>query len=470
MYAFIGREKKIPVSVENLGDYQFFQRENPETIDLETFQDHQAVVIDSREIRFSLGLVNRFRGASTLNLYLKPIFLYSELPIEDSYIMALVDGTVDAATMRGSVSSRSEQLAEAVSQYKDIEQDTFESTAVVKTLRFMVTRGRRLEPVTMPKSRFGFSYPFLGAQFRDRDDARLFSILDLIDNENLMEKHFVDRIHLCNRCKSSFINFRELCPRCHSADLEVSDLIHHFSCGNVDPETKYKVHDQLVCPKCKKILRHIGMDYDKPSVVHTCRVCQTTSQDPEVWGLCRYCGNDTPSERLLYRDLKSYSLSSASLNFALNGLHFTLADFLKGHLEIVNYPTFQTIAHYENERALRYKRPSVIVNFQLLNFSELVTGFGQRREEVALEMARIIKDTLRDSDIITLLNDNTFVFLLVETPRENAEAVGARLDKRFQGLMASNFPGITLQTHLQAMELTEFIDRKEQEEKQASHE
>ena len=36
----------------------------------------------------------------------------------------------------------------------------------------------------------------------------------------------------------------------------------------------------LICPKCHKKLRHIGVDYDRPAVVYTCNDCENSFTSP----------------------------------------------------------------------------------------------------------------------------------------------------------------------------------------------
>ncbi len=59
---------------------------------------------------------------------------------------------------------------------------------------------------------------------------------------------------------------REECPNCRSAWLRNSAFIHHYSCAHCGPEEEYRHGSVLICPKCKKQLRHYGKDYGNGDV------------------------------------------------------------------------------------------------------------------------------------------------------------------------------------------------------------
>lgn len=70
---------------------------------------------------------------------------------------------------------------------------------------------------------------------------------------------------------------------------------------------------------------------------------------------------------------------------------------------------------------------------------------GERKNELAMEIARIIKENFRGSDVITALNESTFLILLPETTTENSKIVLGRVKTNIENLLRSNFhiPGKT---------------------------
>ena len=255
----------------------------------------------------------------------------------------------------------------------------------------------------------------------------------------MIEGRFVDRLHLCNSCHSAFINFREACPGCRSSYLRVSDTIHHFACGCVAPEESYVSESALVCPKCERLLRHIGLDYDKPSTIYTCLVCSERFQDADVEGFCFDCQHVSPAEDLVQRDIKEYGLTPEGKSYSIYGMEFSVSTLFQDKLDFVDFTTFKTLLTYEIERIKRYRNQSCLAYLRISNLPQLYLRFGERKEEIALEIARIVQDSIRRSDVSAPMNDSTFVFLLVETPEQNCSQVTDRIESRLKKLVEQNF-------------------------------
>ena len=107
------------------------------------------------------------------------------------------------------------------------------------------------------------------------------------------------------------MSYREVCPKCSSSNTTPDDIIHHFPCGYVGPMKDYKnqIDDKLDCPKCNKRLRHIGVDYDKPSVIYECNHCAHKFQDYYVNAKCLSCESDKSVDQLRSMEIRSYRLT-----------------------------------------------------------------------------------------------------------------------------------------------------------------
>lgn len=169
-----------------------------------------------------------------------------------------------------------------------------------KTLRYLLTRNRDLIPLRSSLTIFGLHYPEIEIFLR-RQDESIFRILDFLEEQRLLNSSFFAKVHTCNQCHSSFLNFQETCPHCNSADLRSESLIHHFSCAHVAPEAYFTQDQKMVCPKCTKEIRQLGVDYDRPSTVFSCNACQHTSQDPRIATTCFNCGAQAAPEDLIVR-------------------------------------------------------------------------------------------------------------------------------------------------------------------------
>jgi len=425
---------------------------NPEEFSLNILDKVEGLILDSRNIKYSLPILSKIRSSSNPEHYLKPIFLFSDSNINDEYTLMISDGQVDFKNIL-SVFPSSQRINNEIKKFENLEGHLPETGIVLKALRLMVSRQVDMKPIIMPKSRFGYIYPFLSVNFKERDDIRIFRILKIFEDENLTDYRFVDRVRLCNKCYSSFLNLREVCPKCGSYNLTVEDLIHHFHCGHVERESKFINNSQLVCPKCERILRHIGMDYDKPSIIYYCNDCHYSFQEPEIWAFCFYCKNSSPVDSTIVKDINSYHLSQASENFATNGIFFSLSDYLSKEIELVEYNFFQTILKYEQKRQKRYNSESTVVYLYFKDFEEKFIAFGEKREKIAFEIADLIKDSLRDSDIITALSENTFALLLIESDIEKTNSIMKRIKERINELIEANFKDEKIKIEIDCMTL-----------------
>ncbi len=326
----------------------------------------------------------------------------------------------------------------------------------------MVSRNMDLNPIVMPKSRFGYLYPFITFNFPERDDARMFDVIELIEKEHLADFRFVDRIHLCPNCKSSFLNFREICPRCSSANLSTDDLVHHFACGFVGPQQEFKKEERLVCVKCGKILRHIGMDYDKPSIIHSCSDCGYSFQNPQINGFYLYCQESTLGENLIVKDIKSFQISQVTENCALNGIIISLSDILNESMKVYSRAAFGNILEYEYKRQKRNNSQSVLVYLEF-GFDKNSNVSREVIQEIFYQFAKEIKDILRSSDVITALSNQTFAILMPDVTFDGARKAMERLHERSKRYVEKNFNGVKFDfvveylTLQEAMETDSFI-------------
>jgi CheY-like chemotaxis protein len=135
---------------------------------------------------------------------------------------------------------------------------------------------------------------------------------DELETRGLVTKTFFDRLHVCGTCSSSRLNAREECPSCRSANLRSEPLIHHFRCAHQAPESEFAADGRLMCPKCRRELRHYGSDYDKPGKVSCCEDCGDVNSDPAVGFVCFDCGSHTDGDAVPVSDVYSFALTDAA--------------------------------------------------------------------------------------------------------------------------------------------------------------
>ena len=92
----------------------------------------------------------------------------------------------------------------------------------------------------------------------------------------------------CNMCGSVKIGQTFHCPSCNSSNFKHGKLIEHFMCGNVSLEESYKNN---TCPKCRKEIRTIGVDYKVLENYYICNDCDDKFAEPSQEYLCLHCNN-----------------------------------------------------------------------------------------------------------------------------------------------------------------------------------
>ncbi|NIN12187.1 MAG: hypothetical protein GTN78_04020, partial [Gemmatimonadales bacterium] len=123
-------------------------------------------------------------------------------------------------------------------------------------------------------------------------------LLEGLEAEGFLAARLADKVHLCPACGWHTLNFMEVCPRCRSIDIGLQQVVHHFSCAYVGPISEFRQGVDLVCPKCDEQLRHMGLDYEKPSDTYVCNECRHVFTDSEVEVHCFHCGHVTPATEL----------------------------------------------------------------------------------------------------------------------------------------------------------------------------
>jgi len=92
----------------------------------------------------------------------------------------------------------------------------------------------------------------------------------------------------CVQCGSVRIAQNFFCPSCHSSNFKQGKLIEHFKCGNVSIDESYKDN---ICPKCKKEIKIIGVDYKAIDNYYLCNDCNEKFPEPSQDYICVKCNN-----------------------------------------------------------------------------------------------------------------------------------------------------------------------------------
>jgi len=313
-----------------------------------------------------------------------------------------------------------------------------DANVALKILRYMHVRNQKLYPQRGVYSKIGYHYPQVDLFF-NKEDGSLNKLLDFLEEQNLLEGKFYDKAYTCGNCRCGFLNFREICPQCKSAHLDIQDIIHHFHCAYAGPLSDFEQNQRMICPKCKKELKHIGVDYDRPSIIYICQDCDYSTQDPDIDTVCFNCGRNATPENLDHKDINEYSLTALAENAAIFGIDNLFRNILSDTLKLTDVEVFKDYLFIEVSRIARYKNfTSTICLLCVENLDDVYLELGLKSKEFFNELAGIIQKVLRTSDIITSYNDSIFLFLLTETPVEGAEIAMNRLQESINELLQHN--------------------------------
>ncbi len=214
--------------------------------------------------------------------------------------------------------------------------------------RFGITRDDRLPKLEIIKgSPFGYLHPilyvmlnslnitpkeFMAARMKLQGDYQFLDFGEL-----------VCVAHVCPECFDKTMIYHETCPKCSSVDISEHNMIHHFRCANISPEKSYMKAGKLICPKCTRELKHIGVDYDRPTTSYHCNKCSINFSEARVICECENCLKKTPVESLV--PIRLYDVHFNRRGFATLPItdHFQDSDQTAKFPDVMSYNQFVDI-------------------------------------------------------------------------------------------------------------------------------
>lgn len=168
----------------------------------------------------------------------------------------------------------------------------------------------RFEPIIKPEG--GLTY----TGFSDHDFARQLDVLRALQERGVVKAEPFDYIRRCIHCDHHGFLLKEACPACGSTNTEQGKVIEHLPCGKIDLESKY-ISDGgggLICPKCKKRLKAIGVDYVRPGSYCLCLSCSALSPQGNMQYMCLNCGRSLTKDGLKVEPLFAYVVDAPTLS------------------------------------------------------------------------------------------------------------------------------------------------------------
>lgn len=205
--------------------------------------------------------------------------------------------------------------------------------------------------------------------------------------------------------------------------------MHHYRCGFQGVETAFRQRQLLQCPKCQKELRHYGVDYDKPAVVHSCGSCRAMSNEPAIGFVCGDCSKHANADSVATRQWFHYEITPSGIAALQAGVlpQNSVRALLSKSVGICSVGEFSTTAAHVLKIAERFDRPLCACAIHIPDYHELTSRFGVSSLASAfLLLGEIIAQIVRNTDLVCV-RQQTIYLLLAETDIANLQVVESRL-------------------------------------------
>ncbi|NNF32760.1 MAG: hypothetical protein HKN68_01540 [Saprospiraceae bacterium] len=366
-------------------------------------QKFDAIIVDEEDTLTEIR--------SREELYLYPIFSTLESKqIED------VDGVFDPLTPLFSV-GKVRMINQAFNRFKSLNLPEDPSQrALVKISRYLVSRGANFSPYRSATSPLAYSWKLLQDLSGESNTLSMIKMMEQFSHQNFFKRKVVDKINLCHKCDSAYLNFSECCTQCSSIDLYSEELVHHFRCAYVGPLSDFKKEDHLECPKCNHKLKHIGIDYDKPSEINTCNTCNYSSQETTMKAKCVTCGHDNTLDALRTYHVCEYTptdMARVKAAEAFKTQEVKVEEYGFDPAGIITYSVYQILSNHEKQKLGLYSNDLFTLSIEVKE--GVLRNLNQvHRNNLLMELSRITKPYLNDRDIITINPDQDIECMLID--------------------------------------------------------
>jgi len=417
-------------------------------VDIKKVVISDAIILDYSNSVGCIALLKQIRASYVESIYLVPVFILSINNEIDSLTDALSDGVIHSLQEETFIGTY-RVIDQRIKQLQNTDNSDQEIKIQNKLLRYHYTRHRRLKPIVSAQSHTGYIYPLLSLHFENANTEEKYALLDKMVAKEYFKIRYEDVVHLCSNCFSGFLNYREVCPKCHSSDLHTENLVHHFVCAHVAPESDFINGDQMICEKCNRLLRHIGVDYDKPSLIYTCNNCGHHFQESVMHALCMNCTSIHNVDSLLERKIYNYELTALGEEAAIGGL--LPSEQKESELNgFIGFSTFNIFLKYEIERIRNSSKTSSIGSLSLKTPSAISSTMGVKYNTVITEVADFIKNATLATDILSFINNNTFLIISPDNDKFRLESLLNNIRHSVQKLIDSNIDEVNIIVKIKA--------------------
>lgn len=155
-----------------------------------------------------------------------------------------------------------------------------------------------------------------GLKIREIEDT------DHKDLDNLVALNYISKdpaelTFSCPRCRSPELRVHFICQNCRISDFVKGKVIEHNKCGHSDLEENFVIQskeDKMICPKCNKELRLIGVDYFRLESAFKCKHCSMVFSNPLQEYDCTECNlSEIKLQELGWAPIHNYSLIQSKI-------------------------------------------------------------------------------------------------------------------------------------------------------------
>lgn len=348
---------------------------------------------------------------------LVPIFTFIELPpLLEALIDAKVADLTEAKTRADDIQNYNQTLPEAMP-------DDIDSAL----LRLLYTRqANKLVAIRDWQSPELYRYPI--AELFHEMKALWQWLGTLRERKLLGSTTLIDRIRLCPTCNTGHLNYVDACPNCHSIRIEHADFYHCFTCGYVGEQKEFIQGQQLICPRCHAMLKHIGSDYDRPLEEYHCLACNQNFLEAEVSAECLQCETKSDPENLVVVPIYEYELTQLAKISVINN---TVVDIyaVLDHLNFIIPQYFDYWLNWYLQMAARYTTHHfALMLIKIDKVDELTQHYGYGFTHQLIEgVAERLRELIRTTDLTTRTSTQLLWLLLPETNADGCEVLIKRL-------------------------------------------
>ena len=135
------------------------------------------------------------------------------------------------------------------------------------------------------------------------DPSVYYRVFEILEKYGILKREFYDSALACPSCDSHRVSIKFRCTSCRSTDIDKGAAIEHLRCGHIDKYEGFDKGEKMICPKCSRELKALGVDYRKPGIFFKCGTCGNIMPIPVHEYICGSCGESFTEDQL---DIKKF--------------------------------------------------------------------------------------------------------------------------------------------------------------------